>query len=515
MTGCQSLSAWSSKRNDMTDVFITPEQAESDLLDCAAYLAERIRSSDGHAEAMKSVIPLYLEKGNVDLCAELANALEDPFSRDQLLMNVAVKCAELDDDEYALQLADAVEDEGIRAQALERIGVAAAEKGRTEQADNIAAMMSHPDFVQAGVAVRAAAAGRGGEASERLEEIEFPTARVNALQQMGAAKIDAGDAGAGIDYLDAAVDAAEGIEHDEEKIRTLLDIGNIFLDSKVPEKAVDTFVRARSAAEVLDNQHRDYFLVTCAIGFLNAGDVEAADGCLDLVRDKTQMASAMLGFARHYWAKEQKQDAIDALEEGYAILKSQRETETRDSRARNRLFTTVAAQFAGFGKYERAIEIAQENPDPDQQVSALGQIAQIMTAQGSHEQARETVNAIDSDADRVFTLIALSDAQNKFGDAETALTTLDEAAGMSDSVDQISARSEALNEIAGRYAVLGQAEKARAAALENLALIPQIRDESSRAAALAALSTVYEKAGLELRAEETELMRGLVRTVRT
>ena len=103
----------------MSDHFISFDDAENDLLACAAYLGERIRSSDGHAEAMRAIIPRYLAKGSVDLAAELANAVDDPFSRDKLLTMVAERCAELGDDEYAVQLADAIEDHGMRSQALE------------------------------------------------------------------------------------------------------------------------------------------------------------------------------------------------------------------------------------------------------------------------------------------------------------------------------------------------------------------------------------------------------------
>ena len=112
----------------MSDHFISQDQAETNLLDCAAFLAERIKSSDGHAEAMAAIIPRYLAKGDVDLSAELANAVDDPFSRDKLLIIVAEKCAEMDDDEYALQLADAIEDHALQAQAFERIGLVLAGK---------------------------------------------------------------------------------------------------------------------------------------------------------------------------------------------------------------------------------------------------------------------------------------------------------------------------------------------------------------------------------------------------
>ena len=86
----------------MADLFITRDRAESDILAAAAYIGERIKSSDGHADAMGAVIPQYLNRGDVDLAAELANAVDDPYSRDRLLTQAAVKCAEIDDDEYAL-----------------------------------------------------------------------------------------------------------------------------------------------------------------------------------------------------------------------------------------------------------------------------------------------------------------------------------------------------------------------------------------------------------------------------
>nr|MBP7416716.1 hypothetical protein [Pyrinomonadaceae bacterium] len=70
----------------MAEHFISRQQAEGDLLSAAAFLAENIKSSDGHAEAMKTIVPLYLAKGNVDLAAELANEVAEPFPRDQLLL---------------------------------------------------------------------------------------------------------------------------------------------------------------------------------------------------------------------------------------------------------------------------------------------------------------------------------------------------------------------------------------------------------------------------------------------
>ncbi len=493
----------------MPDYFISREKAENDLLDCAAFLAERIKSSDGHAEAMKAIIPMYLAKDDVDLAAELANAIDDPFSRDRLLIEVAVRCAEIDDEEYALQLSDAIEDHGLQAQAFERIGLVIASRGKDEKAAEIADLIGHPDTVYAGIAVNQASRGNDAGADQTIESIEFPSARVAALKEIGSAKINDGKTAEGVALIEAAVAEAGEIEHDEEQIRALCELGNIFLDGKANDKAIETFDMARSLAEKLDNQHRDYFLVLSALGFLSAGSEELADRTLDLVTDKTHMASAMLGFAKHQWKKDQKEDAIDSLEEAYEILRSQHETETRDSRSKNGLFSTIAIQFGGFGKTERATEIALENPDPKERMNALAQIAQILTVQKEDELARDTVNLIDEDQDRLFALIGISDAKRRLEQPDAAITILDEALSLAETVPQLSSQAEVLGEIAQRFASLGQTEKARAASLENLSVIAQIRDESSRAAAIAELAVIYGNAGLELSEAETTALGGL------
>jgi hypothetical protein len=210
------------------------------------------------------------------------------------------------------------------------------------------------------------------------------------------------------------------------------------------------------------------------------------------------MASALLGFARDYWENDQKDDALETLDEAYAILKSQRDIETRDSRARNSLMASIAVQFAGFGKADRGTEIALENADHDDRMAALGQIAHVLTRDRQDDLARQTVNLIEEDANRLFALISLSEAKIKLGEQAAASKFLDEAAELIETVPQLAARSAVLNEIAVRYAEHGEKGRAKELALQNLELIAEIRDESSQASALASLSETFAMADIEL-----------------
>ena len=480
----------------MPEHFIAREDAEHDLLAAAAYLAENIRSADGRAEALKVVIPIYLSEGNVDLAAELANEIDEPFSRDKMLLLVAEKCADKDDDEYALQLSDAIEDDGLRAQSIERIALAKVAKGQLEKAAEYAADMAHPDVVLGAIAVRQAEAGDDDAAEAALATIDFPAAEVTALLQTAHLRIQKGEFERAAASIEQAIGAAEDIEHAEERIRSICDAGNLFIEAKRSDLAVKTFDEARAMAEQLDNAHRNAFLVSCALGFKMAGSDDLAEQTLDLVTDKTEMASALLSCAREDWRGGKKDDAVDGLDEAFEILRSQREIETRDSRSRNALLTNIAVQLAAFGKTEPAIEAAQFNPDPEEEMSALMQIAQVHALQGDDAKVRETLEMIGDDAQRLFALISVSDSYERSGKRETAVAMLNEAVTFSDGVGQHASRSSALNELAQRFAAYEMPDRAREISLENLDVIAEIKDESSQAAALAGLAGVYRDADL-------------------
>ncbi len=494
----------------MAENQITIEQAREDLLSCATFLAGNIKSSDGHAEALKEIVPRYLEKSEVDMAAELADSIEDPFTRDRLLISVAEKCAALDDDEYAFQLVEAIEDAGAQTQARERIAAQKASKNEFAKALEIADALPHADFVYAEIAARQNASADEAAAFQTIERIDFANAKATAFQNIALFDLQKGEAAKAVNALEKAVESAAEIEFTEEKVRALFEIGNHFIEARDNGKAIETFDRAKIAAETLDNVHRDAFLANVAHGFLRAGSLELADRTLDLVADKTQISNALLGFAQEFRRKNEPDEALETLEESYAILKSQRDDEIRDSRARFALFSSIAAEYARLERAERAIEIAQEIIDENSQTNALRQIAQICAMQNRDELARQAVNAIADDAQKMFTLVAVSDAKNSTENNSDALALLREAETLSETVPQLASRSSALGELAARFNLYGDAEKSRRLLHENLETISQIRDESSRAVALAQLSDFYERFDFDLNDAEKKILQMLI-----
>ncbi len=495
----------------MAEHLISFQNAQEDLLSCATYLAETINSADGYANAMSEIVPRYISKGDVDFAAELADSVNDPFVRDRLLTIVIEKCAAIDDDEYAFQLLEAIEDDGTRAVAREKIALQKSAKDETEKALELVENLSHPDDAYADIALHQIAKGEETEAFATLEKIDFPNAKATAFQNIALHYLKNDEFEKASETLEKATDAADTIGYKEEKVRALVDVAAHFVKAGQTEKALETLEKARNLTETIDGVHRDNLFAKVSNAFLHAGSIEAADRTLDLVADKTQMAACLLGFSGEFWKKNEKEEAVETLEEAYAILKSQRDNEIRDSRARFGLLGSAAVQYAKFEKAERAIEIAQDNIDDAAQISALMQIAQICTLQKKDELANAAINAIYEDARRMFALIGVSDAKNQLGEREKAIEILNEAATLNETVPQIASRSEAYGEIAKRFHAYGITEKARKLLTRNLEVISEIRDQSNCSIMLAELAAYFDQENFKLTDAEKEILKTMAR----
>ena len=484
----------------MNQQLIDTNEAKEDLLACSAFLAENIKSSDGYAEAMKEIIPRFLAKDSVDLAAELADSIEDPFVRDQMLTYVAVKCAELDDDEYAMQLAEALEDKSFQGVALEGIGIQKAVRGQIERAFEIAGEIEHPSNVYAVIAAHQ----DPSVAMQTIDKIEYPHIKVSALQEIFIKTEN-------LEFLDSAGSIAAEIDLEEERIRAYLSISFQYIEAKRKDKAIETLDKAKQFAETLNNAHREPFLSQISQGFMKAGSLDLADRTLDLVTDKFEIAQALVAYSAEFDVQGEKDEAIDALTEGYAILKSQRDTETRNSQSKFNLFGTIAINFASLENPEKGIEIALENPYESVRYSSLTQIAQHCILQGKDDLGKQAIDSIKDDSEKTFALIAVSDAYRKQENTEGAADLLGQAYANINEVQQFSMRSMALNQLARRFQLIGDSEKARELCTESLDIIPKILDESDRAAALAGLSDVFAEYNFQPNDRDKKILLELIR----
>lgn len=484
-------------------VSLTDVQAvESGVLECARFLAERINGVDGYAEAAANIIPFYLAKNDVDTAAALADAVEIAFNRDQLLIKVVDKCAENDDDEYALQLAGAIDDPIAQEDARERIAIRKAEKFQFEKAFEIAETVDHNSYSLGVIASRLLANGDEERALQTIEKVEDSSVKANYLQDMALHCNENNQTEKALNLLEKAREETKNLDIIEEKVRVLQSIAFSCREIKRNDKSIEILAEAQNLAETLEGIHQNSLLSQISIGFLQSGSIDLADRALDLVSDKTVIAATLTHYADEFYKTGEQAEAVEIIEEAYAILKSQHDRDVRNSREKFSTANSIAVQLASCGETERAIEVALENPADDERFSALARIAYTSATENKTDSARRAISEITDEGKRLEALISLSDAESKKGSSAEALNLLQEVYSQIETVNQMSLRVPMLNELAVRFYKAGETETARRIIRENIKNISKIFDESLKATALASLSTVYEK--LEIQPDEAE-----------
>lgn len=495
----------------MNEHLINFQEASENVFLAAAYLAETIGSSDGRAEAVKEIVERLLKRDNVDLAAQFADTIEDSFARDRLLCDVAEKCAALDDDEYARQLAEAIEDEGFQSIALDRIAAQKALLGQFDQASAIALQLAHPADAWATIAVSRAAQGNLEEALNNIGNIELETSKINALLEIAARLMEENDKEKALEITERAYNESNEIDYAEDKIRALLNISERFSELERKDRAIEILSEAKGLAETLDGAHRQGFLSQISFDFLRAGSLDLADRTLDLVTDKTQIAACLANFSDEFAKRGEETEARETLDEAYAVLKSQPDREVRDTALKFSVLNAIADRYAEFGNFDRALEIALENPLEEGRHKILVQIAYVCFEKGNAPDARRAIDLIADDYTKLTALVGAYDLLRKKGETEEAKQKLREAEEAVESVAPPASRSTIHNKLSQRFYALEEASSARRHAFESLKIISRITDESLRATALATLGDWYDEAKFETTAEEKDVLRTMLR----
>lgn len=478
--------------------YIDHNDARKNVLACAAFLAERITSNDAHADSIKEIVDRYIARGEVDLAAQLADAVEDFLPRDRMLRSIALYCAEHNDDEYALQLADAIEDPIDREVALENIACEKARQKDFEKAEEIAASLPFREGADMKIAVYRAIYG-DDEAADAALAAMSPALRAQAYSNIAKFRLADENLDEKPDviaaYLTKAEAAAAEVDMPEEKLREMAEIAGIWIQTGRKDRAIEILSTARGTAETVESREwREYWLMQIAHMFFQADSRDLAEHTLDLIQDKYFFALTLKRFAemkRPAGGAGGVDEALEDLEEAYALIASQKSSEIRDSKARFELFTALAADIAACGKPERAMEIAALIEFDDARNRAYQSIAVVCAAQDNEAASAQALRAIEEDGFKTEALIAISDVHAKKTDAETALKFLREAHPLTEEMPQLSMRSGALQKIAQRYHALGENARASAIMLEDLGVTAGILDEFQRVCCLAEASDVY------------------------
>jgi tetratricopeptide (TPR) repeat protein len=495
----------------MSAGIITKEEALTSLLHAAAFMAERLESVDGMSEAMNEIVPRFIEAGDVDTAAALADLTADPLTRDRLLVLVAEKCIEKRDDEYGLQLVEAIDDLSLAAGATERIALKMIERGDIEDALRIASKLGHPDEVLRLAAIEKYRVGAFEESLSIASTIEAPATKTSLAMSLVKLASDSGSQIEIDNQLKNAERHAADIDLLEESLTFLIEIGNLCIEIGRSDLAIGIFEKARTQVEALSWPHRDNLLAAIAVGLFAAGSVSLADIALDLVTDKSVVARTLSTFSHYLRKQGSESDAVEVLDEAHEILKSQKEKEIRDFRSDNAAWRLVALQYALSAESEKCISVVNDMPDAESQSVAASQCAVVFASSTSDETWRELFKKIDEPITRAATLIAISEDWIKNDRIEEATQLLEECGKMVEEIDQPIASCGVLTDMVSIFMKMGETGRASEKLGEAISVCSSIVNTSNQAVALARLSSKVDSDKLALTEKISETLRFVTR----
>ena len=490
---------------------ITRDEATSDLLHAAAYLVEGIESVDEMSDAMNAVVPRFLERGEVDVAAALADITIEPLARDRLLALVAEKCIEVNDDDYSMQLVEAIEEEALVAAAMERIALKMVERGDFDRALKIAEELSHSDAIFSALARASYGEGDFDQAFTFASRISIPASR--ALLSIALARI-AMESDSVVEFgnqINNAERHAAETDLPEEAAGILLESGNLCLEANRGDLAIPKFEKVREIAETLSWPHRDNLLGASAAGLFASGSETLADIALDLVTDKAVIARTLSTFAADLRKGGDISGALESLDEAFLILDGQRDREIRDYRSNNTSWRAVAVQYALCDSGEGAVKVIGRIQDEETRASSASQCAVVAADSNRNADWRTCFDLIAEPLVESMTLIAIAEMYRKNNDIESSGKLIEECQSRLSMIKQPVAASSLGTELFDFHCRSHNRDAASVSLTEALAACSSIVNQSSQAVALARLSTRADSHGFILNDSEKAVLEQVIR----
>ena len=486
----------------MSESLVNIEQAESDLLACAAYIADTIETQEGYTEAMSLLALRYLAKGEVEHAANIADTIDDPFTQDKTYFEIAVRAFTSGNRDLAFDLIENIDDYSFKALAQGQIAMSAAEKNEFDEALEIANNMDDSSSTIAEIALRIFDAGDVPKAKELISKIDFANSRAYAYAEISSKHLKAERKIEAVNALMTALAAVDRIEFDEDKAVAFIEIANKFAEAEDTEKARSFFAKAAGICLKMDEgDNRDSLISSLGLAHARLRDFDKANEFLDEIADPMQAVSCLAGVANEHKQAGDKETCLSLLDEALEIATGADLFLARSVARRNSLLAGIAFRFAECGEFEKSIEAANAIDADLERRSAQSVLALYYAQHNEEENASKTLDEIDDGYSRAMCLVQMSEFDEN---------RLDEAKTLAQTIQHKYHKAIALAEIAENYHLKEKHEEAGELLFESLKLTPEISDKYEKVLALSRLSAKYDRAEKDLGDEEKKVLRDII-----
>ncbi len=484
------------------------EQENEDLLATALRVSEAVKNAEGYDELAAAISDRRAEQGESELAVEIADTINDPYTRDRVLADIAVGCAATGHEDYAFELLESLEDFSHQATAATRISVAHAEAGRFERAVEIASNMEDNSSALAEIAAQCAAKGEFDRALDVTEMLDLPLYRALALTRIAESYIKAGRTAEAADLLSQALEEALEMDTNDERATTRAEIALRLAEAGQADEAAQIFSRAIEDAEIAEEPYRESALAQIAISHARLRQFDTAIEVTEKINDVYMAADTLVNLAVIERAEEgREQDALQLLNDAHDLLSGDVPENQKDEAQRWNVLALVAVRYAEFGEQSRALKVVQMiDPMPEKNRALLG-IALHLAGVGEADAARQTARGIDEIVSKINAFFRISRPLISVeATAEKGFETLAEAVRLIEQVERPVDRALGLAQSSSLYAEAGRKEKSVVLLRRALAESKLITGEYQKASALLAISDAYAKGGHEPDEEAKEMV---------
>ena len=446
---------------------------------------------------------LYAKAGDFDRALEMARTIEDRYSQSRALAAIATESARAGKKEQATRLlsevlvmVNSLEYSGAEAETFVEIAGKFAEAGDLKTAVAIAGriefgwMKSHANAV---IARAYAAIGDFAHAIEVATRIEDSRWRCLAWTLIASQYTKNKQSEQADRMFSKAIATANGIARSNDKLMCLTEIAGEYAQGGQKEQAMQLLAQAHELAKGMKGQWGvDSALADIAIKYAEVGEFDRALEMARTMESAYFKASILTGMASAYAKSGQMDRATELFSEGIEAAKLIGGADDKFS-----AMAGIAGKYAEAGQREKVLQLLPYlietagtvvHEHASQKSGALAKIAGKYAGIGEFTRAMETAKMVSDVSAKSEALSDIASKAAVIDEKQKASRVLAQVLEMAMAIDGIWKHDETLAVIATEFAEIG--DFTRAVETAN-----PIRDEHDKSKALADIALLAAKAG--------------------
>jgi len=477
--------------------FTAEDDERVGFLGSAELIAQAIESPEDRAEVISLIAFRQAEAGNVEVAVDLVQTINDSYLRDQALTGLAAQCIQLGAADHAGELAEMIEDDGSYALATEQMAVAYAESGQFEKSIELADGLAESGPTLSRIALACVARDLVTQALELARSVDYADLKVPVLIELAAKALQDGRNTEALELLDEATTAAAEIEFFEQRISALVAIASLSKKCGQEERAFEILSQAQQLCTKSEDSAKDAAFAQIASGFAELQRSDQADQAIAEIENAFQFAHATASVALESHRAGDTARTRTLLAQAIETVRTEEVYGEQSLMVREVVLDELARSCALVARFDEALEMVGLMNSEDQQYRTVTEIAKLYVSSGNHQRVFEVTGLIKDNYARVLCEVEVVDAFIASEQTELADHTLSEARTRTAAIERPYQKAIALIAVASRFARREQRSIAAEVLFEALNALARIDGYYLQSRALITLAGKYRELGEE------------------